>query len=1528
MLVVLAAATITAVLVQVAVNSAAAQKRRLSHDSAVSLAAAVERRVANVLSQDPLRAFTEVLTDEVPRVCSGDLDSYPDAFSAGSDWPASCGSAWSYPGTGNLSSGARVFPPSPLVPVWRVEVFAEVGSERVGYVREFLPGGRDRPMLYAGDALDAGVYSSSLTVSGPVYALGAVDLSSAAVSDGVLVASEVSVTGAGDGLIAGPSGSDDGGAVVRDVFAAPLPSSTLRSSSGELARVGCLDVSPTNVDARSTGLCLRAGRSLVTSGGSSVTFPATGSYEAVLLVPIADGQVRVYTRPDVPAEWPGPLSEWTELGSFLLPVNGLVVTDVSTVLGHCDESAGVCRDWDGDGSPGSLVDDSFTVVVGTPSDPVDLRFGGPISAGSGRVGAVVSGLVRLPTAASPAGSGLVLDAWLAVLGRPGEVSFASEGGSARPSVSFEGALLLADFSVDLSGFAVSSVSVPARSDAAPPLFPSPGLLASSDAARRTSAADLDALFLAGEASGFSVPSAPGLLGASPGDVSVVLSWSAPLGDGGVTLLDYVVEYRETGASTWSAYTDLVGVDLSASVVGLVNGTAYEFRVAAVNGVGRGPFSGTLSATPFLAPSAPTGLTVSVVPGSETSLSLSWDAVTNVTPTGYHVYRLNPVSGLYELVASPASNSYVDVGLSSGVAYSYKVSAFTLSGEGSLSAVASQTVPDPSPEPPTITSVTRGNLSVTAAFSSSSTPDRPVEGFKFFRDGVLVATSSDPALVSYTFGGLVGGTSYVFGVAAFNSSGDSATVTETVTAASTPDAVSSLTVVPEEGVPQSLVLSWSPPANVTPEGFYVYRENVVSGIFEVVATVSDSSYVDSGLDVGELYSYRVSAFLTTLEGGLSSTVSETAIDVPFDAVVLGSSVGDLEVTLDFVVDSSPGRPLDEYKVFQDGIEIAAVDPGSGSYVFTGLVDGFTYEFSVLGYNRAGEGVADSVLVTAYAVPAQVTGLQVTPTAGSSTSLDMVWDVPLDAVLGFYVERLNALSGIFEVVATVPSAAHVDTGLLESTSYTYRVSAFGDAGTGPVSAHVLASTASRPGMPTALDALASAGEISLTWATPLVTGTGSISDYVVQFDQSAAFSSPVTFADGVSVLTSATVTGLVNGTSYWFRVAAVGDGGTGDFSESVTSVPLAAAPALVNAAGSSDDLVYCGLASDCSGLSPAVGSGETFRFVFVGDASSTYHVQALEAVPSSDPDQWFASSTELAASFSVTGGSLSGGAGQRTIATTSAGTVTVDATGASLRDRPVFFKITETSAAVASGGVPVSDPAYTDVLAVYTTAQTTSFVAPGSGTVDFLVVAGGGSGGHGHSSAYGGSGGAGGYRTSLGSSGGGGSAESKLTLVGGNSYTVTVGAGGIAPTTDGVRGSSGGNSVFASITSTGGGAGSGTNSGATALTGGSGGGGSYATNPSGASGTAGQGYAGGAYNTGGQPGFGGGAGSAGTTSAPGVGVASSITGSSVTRAAGGSGAGAAAPSTNSGSGGSGGRTSGAGGPLAASGGSGLVVVRYQR
>ena len=245
------------------------------------------------------------------------------------------------------------------------------------------------------------------------------------------------------------------------------------------------------------------------------------------------------------------------------------------------------------------------------------------------------------------------------------------------------------------------------------------------------------------------------------------------------------------------------------------------------------------------------------------------------------------------------------------------------------------------------------------------------------------------------------------------------------------------------------------------------------------------------------------------------------------------------------------------------------------------------------------------------------------------------------------------------------------------------------------------------------------------------------------------------------------------------------------------------------------------------------------------------------------------------------------------------------------------------------------------------------------VEYLVVAGGGSGGlESYASGSGGGGGAGGLLTGI------------VPVTAGTSYTVTVGAGGASHTGlnagGGSKGNNGSNSIFSSITATGGGGGGGgSGSGDFGIGSGGSGGGGAAKSPLNGSGISGQGNAGGissgsgVYSTASGGGGAGTVGIGGTGSLSqwggngGAGVASNISGIVTTYAGGGGGSdgnGILVSSPGRGGVGGGGRggsyvsngipavggspnTGGGGGGacnqfnyISGAGGSGIVIVRY--
>ncbi len=117
---------------------------------------------------------------------------------------------------------------------------------------------------------------------------------------------------------------------------------------------------------------------------------------------------------------------------------------------------------------------------------------------------------------------------------------------------------------------------------------------------------------------------------------------------------------------------------------VVNGTTYSYQVAAVYGDYEAPKSVTASCTPHVP--VPTGL--SAIPG-DGMVQLTWNAAAgaNNLNGGYNVYR----DGVKVNSAPVTSTNYLDTGLTSGVTYSYQVTAIVNGQESAKSSAVTATL---------------------------------------------------------------------------------------------------------------------------------------------------------------------------------------------------------------------------------------------------------------------------------------------------------------------------------------------------------------------------------------------------------------------------------------------------------------------------------------------------------------------------------------------------------------------------------------------------------------------------------------------------------------------------------------------------------------------------------------------------------------------------------------------------------------------------------------------------------------------
>jgi len=200
------------------------------------------------------------------------------------------------------------------------------------------------------------------------------------------------------------------------------------------------------------------------------------------------------------------------------------------------------------------------------------------------------------------------------------------------------------------------------------------------------------------------PGAPAGLKTTAGQGQVTLSWVAPASTGGSAITSYDIYVGTTSAFRGGLPSFVSkGAGTSYVVTGLSAGTAYYFKVAAVNARGAGPVSPVASATPQPQPAAlGTPGNVIAQPG-RTRVILLWTAPTTggAKVSGYLIYvgtRPGGESGTPVTKALVHDTAYAVMGLASTTKYYFKVAAEDATGHrGALSAEVSA-VPWPAATP--------------------------------------------------------------------------------------------------------------------------------------------------------------------------------------------------------------------------------------------------------------------------------------------------------------------------------------------------------------------------------------------------------------------------------------------------------------------------------------------------------------------------------------------------------------------------------------------------------------------------------------------------------------------------------------------------------------------------------------------------------------------------------------------------------------------------------------------------------------
>ena len=695
-----------------------------------------------------------------------------------------------------------------------------------------------------------------------------------------------------------------------------------------------------------------------------------------------------------------------------------------------------------------------------------------------------------------------------------------------------------------------------------------------------------------------VADAPAGLASVSGNNQLALSWSAPANNGGYAITDYDIQYRaSTGTNTWGSWTDWQGSTVSAATSttidsGVVNGTKYQARVRAVNSAGDGDWSAPITDTAGK-PSQPTFALSNIqrpLPAGRSDrgglLSMTLDAPANgsaVTDydlryresgtTTWYTYRDRSLdSGRLSGSDTSSNTDPIDFGAFSnpsgavgvvreslGSGYVYKFS----KGVDQLWIRASGTITDGgtvvahwhTAKPTAAQVATLG----TQIFSVNTSVNTESNDHTFWQDGWVTNLPANAYVWFYTT--------------------DSETLTKrrlqldfTDNTASPPQVNDTGTLTTSETVglgegnvvdPIDFGAFTTPPGGVP-----VTRESVTYG------GSTKQGYYKIGAATGRFW-IRVSGKLSV--AGHARVIGCWLATKPTDPFANCSSASNQ--VFNVVAQTVGGKstfdesgwvynlPANGYIwVYVERLEVRQtartlterrlqLDFDRGRIVLSGLRNGKTYELQARARNARGWGAwSPSVSGTA--------GAPTPPVVNAPTpkhqAIAVTWDAPAadnnSAVTGYDVQYRAGSSGAWTswpYAATTRSTTI--TGLTNNTEYQVQVRARNARGNSFWSASVKGTPApQKPDAPAAPTLTSSGTTLTVSWAAPLANGAD-ITDYDVSYCSSTCTSESNWTewnAGNTSTALSASITNLVNGTTYQVRVRAQNSVGESDWSTAAT------------------------------------------------------------------------------------------------------------------------------------------------------------------------------------------------------------------------------------------------------------------------------------------------------------------------------------------------------------------------------------------
>lgn len=460
-----------------------------------------------------------------------------------------------------------------------------------------------------------------------------------------------------------------------------------------------------------------------------------------------------------------------------------------------------------------------------------------------------------------------------------------------------------------------------------------------------------------------------------------------------------------------------------------------------------------------------------------------------------------------------------------------------------------------PDAPTGVTATAANAQVTISWTP---PAGTVTRYNiYYGTAAGVTTASSTRVVGATSGaaitGLTNDTTYYFVVTAFNAGGESALSNEMTATplapASAPNAPAGITATAGDGLAS---VSWTAIAGATSYNIYYHTSAGITTANGTKVTGATSGNNIAGLTNGIPYYFIVTAVNAIGESVASSVAGAIPqVSAPGIPTGVGITVGNGRVGITWAAVAGAAS----YNLYYgttagvttaNGTKVGATT--SGSTIF-GLVNGSTYYFVVTAVNAGGESATSGEVNAMPQLP--VTGA---PTGISAAAGNGQITVSWGAVSGAtsYNVYYSTAAGVSIANATrvggVTSGSAI-TGLANGTPYYLVVTAVNAGGESAISNEINSTPLIPvPVAPTGVSASAGDRLTTISWGT--VTGATS---YNLYYGASPGITT-ASFTKIIGATSGSVITGLTNGTNYYFVVTAVNSRGESVLSSEVSAMPI--------------------------------------------------------------------------------------------------------------------------------------------------------------------------------------------------------------------------------------------------------------------------------------------------------------------------------------------------------------------------------------